>query len=107
MAMINPEIKRRMNHEPDDETVIMKSQMQEVEERENRNNDFKAQKKLKEKISYAREGAIEKISRPNGAEHYRRAGKTEKEIDKNFRQNYQETWNTLVQTACTTEDELW
>ena len=79
MAMVNPEIKRRMESEIDEETVIMKSQMQEVEERQNRNNDIKAQKKLKEKSEYARDGAIEKVTRPNGAEHYRRAGKTAKE----------------------------
>ena len=85
MAMVNPDIKRRMDAMPDEETVIMKSQMQEVEERHNRNNDYKTQKKLKEKIKYAREGAIKKVTRPDGSEHYRREGRTADEKEDNKR----------------------
>lgn len=87
MCTNDPNIKRRMNQEPDEETVIMKSQMQEVEERNTREAHFKSQKKLKEKMQYAREGAIEKVSRPNGGEHYRSAGKTKEEKAKIKKEN--------------------
>ena len=104
------EIKRRMESEPDEETVIMKSQMQKVEERENRSNEYKAQKRLKEKAPFVRKSvekvvkrdgkeheikksAIEKVTKPDGSEYYRKVGKTTKEKAEEKRQNKTERIN--------------
>ena len=113
------EIKRRMDAEPDEDTVIMKSQMQEVEERENRSNEYKAQKRLKEKASFARtsvekvvkrdgkeqeikKSAIEKVTKPDGSEYYRKVGKTTKEKAEEKRQNKSDR-EKLVCTTKTTK----